>query len=102
MSIACIIISNDTPCTQNYVPISYEQVSYRKRKKEKKKKKKNRKKGKENMAKVIAFDFLPSGVFDVFPRRSVIDYRGITMIGCIILIKLRTCPFKTSLPVSNL
>lgn len=38
MSIACIIISNDTPCTQNYVPISYEQVSYRKRKNEKKKK----------------------------------------------------------------
>lgn len=46
-----------------------------------KKEKKNRKKGKKNMAKVIAFDFLPSRVFDVSPRRTVIDYRGITMIG---------------------
>lgn len=54
------------------------------------------------MAKVIAFDFLPSGVFDVFPRRSVIDYRRNNNDRCIILIKVRTYPFKTSLPVTNL
>lgn len=73
MSIACIIISNDSS-VRNYVPISGGSFV-------RKKEKKNRKKGKKNMAKVIAFDFLPSRVFDVSPRRTVIDYRGITMIG---------------------